>query len=94
MVIFGFQINFWTVWGFAAQFLFLLSFIIQWYKSEKIGRSHLPAEFWRLRLIASVMILCYALQRKDLVFIIGATLQIGMYSRNIYLNLKNKRHET
>ena len=90
---FGFQVDYWTFWGFAAQFLFLLSFIVQWYKSEKLGRSHLPNEFWWLRLTASIVLLFYVIHRRDIVFLIGVFLQIFIYYRNIRLSQNRKGDE-
>jgi lipid-A-disaccharide synthase-like uncharacterized protein len=88
--LFGYRIDFWTFWGFSAQFLFLLSFIVQWYKSEKLGRSYLPEDFWWIRLLASLMLLIYVLQRKDIVFLVAVLLQIIIYYRNIYLIRKGR----
>ncbi len=90
---FGFQVDYWTFWGFTAQFLFLLSFIIQWYKSEKTGRSHLPYEFWWIRLIASLVLVVYVIHRKDIVFLIAVLIQIVMYFRNIFLIRKQRKNE-
>ena len=90
MIVLGFKIDFWTVWGLAAQGLFFLSFIVQWYKSEKKQESHLPVEFWYLRLVASVMLFSYVLIRRDLVFFVATILQSLIYVRNISLMKKNE----
>lgn len=92
MEIFGFTIDFWTIWGLAAQGLFFGSFVIQWWKSEKTKESHLPAEFWYLRLAGSVMLFAYVLERRDLVFLITIVLQVLIYVRNISLMRKKSRH--
>ncbi len=91
MNIFGFVIDLWTIWGLLAQGLFFLSFVVQWYKSEKIQESHLPIEFWYVRIAASVMIFVYVLQRHDLVFLIATVLQVFIYIRNISLMKKNEK---
>lgn len=88
---FGFVIDFWTLWGLVAQGLFFLSFIVQWYKSERIQTSHLPLEFWYLRLLASVMLFAYVLVRRDLVFLTATILQSVIYIRNISLMKKNEK---
>ena len=85
-----FRIDFWTGWGFAAQALFLSSFIVQWLKSEKAKKSLLPAEFWYLRLAGGLMLLVYVIVRKDLVFAVALVLQTIIYLRNIWFG---KRHE-
>lgn len=86
---YGFKIDGWTMWGLVSQGVFFLSFVVQWYKSEKAKRSHLPIEFWILRLIASVMLIIYVINRKDAVFLISTLLQIVIYLRNIKL-MKNE----
>ena len=93
MELFGFVIDFWTIWGLAAQGLFFGSFVVQWYKSEKTKHSHLPAEFWYLRLAGSAMLIAYVIQRRDLVFLITIVLQILIYLRNIHLMRKHKHDE-
>jgi len=84
-----FKIDGWTLWGFAAQGVFLSSFLFQWWQSEKKGKSVLPLGFWCLRIVGAVMLLAYVLVRRDVVFCISLLLQIGIYGRNIIL-LKNE----
>lgn len=88
MELFGFTIDFWTIWGLVAQGLFFSSFVVQWWKSEQEKSSHLPAEFWYLRLAGSVMLFAYVIQRRDLVFFIAIILQVIIYVRNISLMKK------
>lgn len=92
--VFGFGFDYWTLWGLFAQFLFFFSFIVQWYKSEKAKKSHIPVEFWIMRLVATIMLISYVYQKRDLVFMISSILQIAVYGRNIWLikseNDKNK----
>jgi lipid-A-disaccharide synthase-like uncharacterized protein len=85
MEIYGFRVDFWTIWGFFAQFVFFLSFAVQWYKSEKLKQSHLPLEFWQLRILGSLMLIIYVLERRDIVFLTALVLQIVIYIRNIHL---------
>lgn len=84
-MLFGFHVDFWTIWGFAAQGVFFSSFVIQWLKSEKEKNSYLPKEFWYLRLLGSAMTFIYVIQRKDLVFLVATVLQSIMFMRNITL---------
>jgi len=87
--IFGFTIDFWTLWGFFGQFFFFLSFVVQWYHSEKKQMSHLPADFWYLRIFASFWLISYVIVRKDLVFLAALVLQLVIYFRNVHLIRKN-----
>lgn len=84
----NFKIDFWTLWGVAAQGLFFGRFIIQWWYSEKAKKTVIPDNFWYLSLAGAVMTLIYALVRSDLVFLITGFLQILLYSRNLILAKK------
>ncbi len=84
-----FEVDFWTLWGFAAQSIFFLSFVVQWLKSEKKKQSYLPREFWWLRLIASFMLMAYVFVRRDIVFIVSLLLQICIYVRNLKIMKNN-----
>ena len=90
MNIAGFHVDFWTLWGFAAQGVFFSSFVIQWLKSEKEKNSYLPKEFWYLRRLGSAMTFIYVIQRKDLVFLVATVLQSLMFMRNISLIHQSK----
>jgi len=89
MEVAGFKIDLWTLWGLAAQTVFFLSFVFQWLVSEKERKSVIPMGFWILRIIASIMLIAYVFNRRDLVFLVSLLLQILIYTRNIKL-IKNE----
>ena len=79
-------IPFWLlIWGSIAQIIFTLRFVYQWIYSEKNKESSLPFGFWMLSLIGSIMILIYAVLRKDPVLLIGHLMGSVIYSRNIII---------
>ena len=88
---FGFTIDFWTLWGFFGQFFFLLSFIVQLYHSEKKQVSFLSADFWYIRIFASFWLIIYVIVRKDLVFLAALVLQLCIYFRNVHLIWKSRQ---
>lgn len=88
MTIFGFTIDFWTIWGFAAQGFYFARFVIQWIRSEKEGKIVVPHVFWVLSLCGAIMTLIYALARNDLVFLVTAILQFFLFGRNFFLSKK------
>lgn len=92
MTLFGFDIDLWTLWGLMAQGVFFLSFVYQWYISEKEKKSIIPLGFWVLRIVASLMLIVYVVIRRDIVFLISLILQIAIYLRNISL-IKNEEKE-
>ena len=72
--------------GSVAQVIFTLRFFYQWAYSEKTTRSLLPKGFWTLSLSGSVLILLYAILRKDPVLLIGHLAGSIIYTRNLLLN--------
>ncbi len=79
------MLNPWATLGFLGQALFFSRWIVQWIASEKRKLSHVPLSFWFISLTGGLMVLVYAIQRHDPVFIIGQLIGIGNYSRNIVL---------
>lgn len=71
--------------GIVAQVIFTLRFIYQWLYSERKKSSTLPFGFWFLSLIGSILILSYAVIRRDFVLLLGHGLGSIIYARNIYL---------
>nr|WP_321228600.1 lipid-A-disaccharide synthase N-terminal domain-containing protein [uncultured Psychroserpens sp.] len=71
--------------GIVAQVIFTLRFVYQWLYSERKKSSTLPFGFWFLSLIGSILILSYAVIRRDFVLLLGHGLGSIIYARNIYL---------
>jgi len=74
-----------VIFGFAAQFIFFLRFVVQWFESERRGRSHVPLAFWYLSLVGGLMLFVYALLEKNLVFTTAQALGVLIYARNLML---------
>jgi lipid-A-disaccharide synthase-like uncharacterized protein len=87
-----FQLNFdwWVVLGLVAQAMFTMRFVVQWIASERQGKSVIPIAFWFFSIGGGVLLLGYALYRKDLVFILGQAFGVFVYLRNLYLVLKER----
>lgn len=75
--------------GSGAQVIFTFRFVYQWIYSERIKESVLPLGFWLLSLTGSVLILIYAVLRKDPVLFVGHLMGSIIYFRNIILSRKN-----
>ncbi len=80
-------------WGLCGQFVFTFRFIYQWLYSEKRQQSILPIGFWLLSITGSVMVLSYAIFRKDPVLFIGQIFGTVVYSRNILIALRQGQPE-
>ncbi len=76
--------------GFVGQGFFASRFIIQWIYSEKKGKSSIPEIFWYVSIIGGIGLLTYAISRLDPVIILGQSVGIFIYIRNIILINKNK----
>ncbi len=75
----------WLAIGLLGQSLFSARFILQWIASEKRRQSVTPAAFWYFSLAGGVILLSYAIHRRDTVFIVGQAAGLIVYVRNIML---------
>ena len=81
----------WLAIGFGAQLMFSMRFIVQWITSERARESIVPEAFWYFSFVGGVMLLAYALHRMDPVFILGQSMGLIIYSRNIYFIWRSKK---
>ncbi len=81
----------WVVFGLGGQLLFTARFLVQWIASERAGRSTIPLAFWYFSLGGGIVLFTYAVYRADPVFILGQSLGVFIYSRNLYLIHREKR---
>lgn len=82
--------KFWIIVGLVGQFMFFMRFFVQWLASEKKKKSVIPHSFWYFSLCGSLLLLSYALFRKDPVFILGQSLGFIIYTRNLILIGRHK----
>lgn len=82
--------DFWLLLGFFGQSLFFMRFLLQWLASEKKKKSVIPVSFWYFSLGGAVVLLIYAIYRKDPVFILGQSLGFLIYTRNLILIARHK----
>lgn len=83
----------WVLLGFCAQVAFGMRFIVQWWVSEKAGRSTVPVAFWYLSLVGGCLMLAYAIYRWDPVFMLGQGMGLAVYMRNLILIRRTKKDE-
>ena len=81
----------WLAVGFFGPMLFASRFIIQWFKSELVGRSVIPVAFWYCSIGGGVVLLAYAIYKKDPVFITGQGMGLFVYARNLFLIFRERR---
>ncbi len=74
----------WLMVGFIGQFFFTSRFLVQWLASERQKKSVVPTAFWHFSILGGVVLLGYALYRRDPVFILGQSSGLVIYFRNLY----------
>ena len=85
------RLDWWVVLGFLAQALFTMRFLVQWIASERAGHSVIPLAFWLFSIGGGLLLLVYALYRKDIVFIAGQAFGVFVYLRNLHFVLRDRK---
>ncbi len=75
----------WLCVGLLGQAAFMTRFVVQWIVSERRGESVIPIAFWFFSLAGSLILLCYAIHRRDPVFTLGQSFGFIVYVRNLML---------
>ena len=81
----------WVAFGLIGQLMFTARFLVQWGASERARRSIIPTAFWYFSLAGGSTLLTYAIYRQDPVFILGQSLGVFIYTRNLWLIHKSSR---
>jgi lipid-A-disaccharide synthase-like uncharacterized protein len=81
----------WVALGLGGQLVFSARLIVQWLASEKERKSVVPAAFWYLSLGGGLCLTTYFLWRHDLVGVLGQSMGLVVYVRNIRLILLHKQ---
>jgi len=84
-------VKYWLVFGLLGQICFSMRFLVQWLYSEKRKKSLIPVSFWYFSLAGSVILFTYAaFYLKDIVFTLGQTFGLIVYTRNLMLIYSHK----
>ena len=83
----------WVLFGLAAQLMFTGRFLLQWLASERQRKSVVPVAFWYFSLAGGVMLLMYAIHRRDPVIILGQAVGVMIYLRNLMLIYADRRRQ-
>lgn len=86
--VFVVKLDAWVILGFVAQFFFTMRFVVQWIASERARASVIPVAFWFFSIGGGVLLLVYALYRRDPVFIAGQAFGLFVYLRNLYFVMR------
>ena len=86
----GIEWHAWKVVGWVGTLVFFSRFLVQWYATERQRKVVVPQAFWWLSLIGSLILLSYAIQRRDSVFIAGQAFSWIPYLRNLWIHRKHR----
>lgn len=81
----------WLALGFAGNALFFSRFLVQWIASERARKSYVPVAFWWLSIAGSLVLLIYAIHRRDPVFTLAFLPNCVVYVRNLMLIRRERR---
>ena len=88
------RFDIWLAVGIFGQLLFTMRFLVQWFASERAGRSVVPVAFWFFSIGGGLITLVYGISRKEPVIIMGQALSIIIYVRNLILIARQRREAT
>jgi lipid-A-disaccharide synthase-like uncharacterized protein len=84
----------WLAIGLTGNAAFFSRFLVQWIASERAGRSYVPVAFWYLSIAGSLILLAYAIHRRDPVFTLAFLPNCVVYVRNLVLLRRSGLHES
>jgi lipid-A-disaccharide synthase-like uncharacterized protein len=87
----GIQWSVWKVIGWMGNATFSSRFIVQWYATEKSKKVVIPVVFWWLSLTGSLLLLVYALQQRNSVFIYAYLFPWIPYTRNLIIHYRHEK---
>ena len=83
---------FWTTIGWLANLAFSCRFLVQWYATEKKKQVTVPALFWWLSLVGSLLFLSYAIfYDRHHVIIFAYLFPWIPYTRNLIIHYRHKK---
>ncbi|MFO0838567.1 MAG: lipid-A-disaccharide synthase N-terminal domain-containing protein [Phycisphaerae bacterium] len=74
-----------VLFGLSGQVVFMFRFVVQWWASERRGRSHVPIAFWYLSLAGGFILLLYAIKKGEPVILAAQIPAMPIYIRNLWL---------
>ena len=80
----------WALVGGGGTALFASRFIVQWFQSEREGRSVIPVAFWYFSIGGGIVTLAYTMHLKSVPLSIGQASGLIVYARNLYLIFRER----
>ena len=89
----GIEWHFWKAVGWVGNLVFFSRFFVQWIATEKRKQVVVPASFWWLSVIGSLLLLAYGIHRRDSVFIFAYLFTWIPYIRNLVIHYRTKARQ-
>jgi len=80
----------WALVGGVGTALFASRFAVQWFQSEREGRSVIPVAFWYCSIGGGLITLAYTLHLKSVPLSIGQAGGLIVYVRNLFLIFRER----
>src|SRR5271163_2785669 len=80
----------WAIIGGAGTALFASRFIVQWFQSEREGRSVIPVAFWYCSIGGGIVTLAYTIHLQSVPLSVGQASGLIVYARNLYLIFRER----
>lgn len=80
--------------GVVGQLIFAGRMVVQWWVSEKRGKSVVPKVFWHMSLWGSFLTLIYGFGKTEPLVIMGQLPGVVVYARNLVLLSRQKAVES
>lgn len=81
------------IYGTAAQLTFLSRYAYQVVTSVKRHESVLPPTFWAISIVGASLILAYGIIRLDPILMLGQSVAIFIFARNLYIGIHYTKHQ-
>lgn len=89
--LFGIEWHAWKMVGWTGNAIFFSRFIVQWFATERRKQVVVPAAFWWLSLLGTVILLNYAVfHTRDSVFIFAYAFSWIPYMRNLVIHYRHR----
>jgi len=84
----------WVLFGLFGQFVFFSRVFVQWIASERRKAIVIPISYWHLSIVGAIILLFYAIHRRDTVFIIAYVLNISIFWRSLIIHKNQRKRES
>jgi lipid-A-disaccharide synthase-like uncharacterized protein len=81
----------WKALGIFGQIVFGSRFFVQWWVSERAGRSVIPEAFWYISIVGGLITMVYAFHIEEPVFLLPQIAALAVYGRNLHLVRREQR---